>query len=168
MADKASYADKLRRVCRLGDPPLNAVFGESEEEDQRGMAATMSQLLDQKDGLHHPTKASPGERLPDGYSRSYAGFLLCDQRREVTVDQHIAFFLGGKPVEAQLFAWIAQLQTQVQGTILFGRHLGRGFFTLKTDHVDIVRALLLLIPYRTPIGICVFQRWTAGFNPNAD
>ena len=55
---------------------------------------------------------------------------------------------------------------QVNGIILFKRHLGHGFFTLKTDHVDTIRAFLLLTSYCTLVGIYIFQRWSVGFDPN--
>ena len=37
----------------------------------------------------HPTQPQDGESLPVGFSRSYAGFLLCKQKRIVKVDQDI-------------------------------------------------------------------------------
>ena len=37
----------------------------------------------------HVTKAEQGKKLPKGYSRSYAGFLLKDMKREISVNQAI-------------------------------------------------------------------------------
>lgn len=37
----------------------------------------------------HPIKAIPGEQLHAGYSRSYVGFLLRDEKRIVTVNQDV-------------------------------------------------------------------------------
>lgn len=35
----------------------------------------------------HPTMATPGESLPEGYARSSTGFLICNTILEVKVDQ---------------------------------------------------------------------------------
>jgi hypothetical protein len=39
---------------------------------------------------------------------------------------------------------------------------------LKTDSINIVSELLLLTLYWSSIGICIFQKWAVGFDPNAD
>lgn len=130
----------------------------------------------------HPTKAIPNETLPEGYARSYSGLLLRGGSREIMVDQavikqemaylqdHVAIasFVGGKPQEQQLTKWIGALQQQVGGTVKFGHNLGRGFFTLKTAASSTVRELLLLTPQRSHLGLCIFQRWTPGFDPEAE
>lgn len=46
-----------------------------------------------------------------------------------------------------------------------GRNIGRGFFILKTKDQDTVQQLLLATPYRGTRGLCIFQRWTADFEP---
>jgi hypothetical protein len=74
----------------------------------------------------HPTKAQEGEQLPPGYSRSYAGLLLKDLKRDITVNQDavkqemeylqtfavIAFFIGGKPPEHLMSGWMEKLKEQ--------------------------------------------------------
>jgi hypothetical protein len=37
----------------------------------------------------HPTKVTPGETLPEGYSRSYGGLFLRNLQQEIEVDQDI-------------------------------------------------------------------------------
>jgi hypothetical protein len=46
-----------------------------------------AQLLEA--GQLNPTKAEPSKSLPQGYTRSYVGFLIKDLQREVKVDQEI-------------------------------------------------------------------------------
>jgi hypothetical protein len=75
-------------------------------------------------------------------------------------------FIGAKPSKLALRPWLAQLQTQVSGTLTLGRNLGWGFFSIKTSDAKAVRDLLLL-SYRTSVGLCIFQRWIADFNPAA-
>jgi hypothetical protein len=104
-----TYADQLCRVRWLGD---------TWSEESTINAEDLSEIYDRPvacNGLH-PTRAMPGEELPEGYSRSYAGFLLRNQNREVEVDQDvvrqemdylvqfvvIASFIGGKPLEHTL------------------------------------------------------------------
>jgi hypothetical protein len=130
----------------------------------------------------HPTKVQKGEQLPPGYSRSYASLLLRDLKREIHVNQDAvkhemeflqayaitAFFIGGKPPEHLMYEWLEKLKDQVKGLLARGRNLGRGFFILKADDLDVVKNLLLLTPYRSKHGLFVFQRWIPNFNPNND
>jgi hypothetical protein len=80
----------------------------------------------------------------------------------------IASFVGGKPPEHMLQHWLNHLQHHISGTLILGRNLGKGFFLIKTGHTDTMKQLLLLTPYRSPAGLCIFQRWAPGFDPNAD
>jgi hypothetical protein len=130
----------------------------------------------------HPTKVQEGEQLPPGYSRSYAGLLLKDTKREIQVNQDavksemeylqafaiIAFFIGGKPSEHLMLGWLEKLKEQVQGPLVRGRNLGRGFFILKAAEPEVIKNLLMLTPYRSGCGLCVFQRWVPDFDPNTD
>jgi hypothetical protein len=89
----------------------------------------------------HLLKAVPGKELPASFSCSYAGFLLGNQDREITVDQNvvkqemdflsqfivIASFIGGCPSEQMLTLWLIQLQVRIEGAVALGRNLGRGF-----------------------------------------
>jgi hypothetical protein len=80
----------------------------------------------------------------------------------------IASFVGGKPLEPSLAPWLPHLQQQVQEVVLIGQNLGRRYLVLITKLVEIVRALLLLIPYRSPQGLCIFQPWIPGFDSEAE
>lgn len=172
-----SYADKLRRVRHLGDSLL-----EEDNGDTTSMMASIYSDRQPSRNVPHPVKAAPGETLPEGFSRNYAGFLLRDMKREIKVDQNvvkeemefysqfvvIANFIGGKPNEQALHQWLVPLQSQVKGALSLGRQLGRGFFSIKTASADVVRNLLLLTPYHSPYGLCIFQRWIPSFDPSAD
>ena len=68
----------------------------------------------------HPTKAAPGEELPEGFTRSYAGFLVRNVQREIEVDQDIVkeemeyliqflsivCFVGGALPQASILQWL--------------------------------------------------------------
>jgi hypothetical protein len=56
----------------------------------------------------------------------------------------------------------------LRGPITFGRFLGKGFFTVKKADAEAVRQLLLLSPFRSVAGMCIFQRWILDFDPEAD
>jgi hypothetical protein len=77
----------------------------------------------------------------------------------------IASFVVPKPSTLQ--QWLAQLRGVAKGTIALGQHLGRGFFILKAGSIETVQSLLLLIPHRSQFGLCIFQRWVVGFDPDA-
>ena len=178
-----SYADCARRVRRLGDPAEDALDPRDDDTAQ-SVADSLTQLHDHQSDptdILHPTKVTPGETLPEGYSCSYGG-LLRNLHQEIEVDQDIvrqeidylsqyvtiAFFLGGRPPEAQLYQCFGYLQAQVNGSIILGRNLGRSFFLLESDSPSTIQNLLLLTPYRSTVGICIFQWWMAGFDLNAD
>jgi len=69
-----------------------------------------------RDAKIHPTKATSGESLPEGFARSYVGFLICNTVMEVSVDQDVvkreteqlrkhvavAYFVGGRPLAVAL------------------------------------------------------------------
>jgi hypothetical protein len=40
--------------------------------------------------------------------------------------------------------------------------LGKGFFTFKTMAAESAKAFLFLTPYWSPLGLCVFQKWSPG------
>ncbi len=63
--------------------------------------------------------------------------------------------------------WIDTLQGKVQGKLTLGRSLGKGFFVIKTDSEDTISNLLMATPYRGSKGLCIFQKWTADFDPSS-
>jgi hypothetical protein len=203
MGSSGSYVDRLK-----GAPPTG-LFDLPRQNVYRGMAASVltcsasassrsgagsvaaaedvdmfEVFVSQGQNLHglHPTKAQLEEKLPEGFRRNYAGFLLRDLNREVEVNQDavkhemeylvkfatIVCFVGGRPTDHQLRNWLETLCKRVDGVITLGRNLGKGFFLLKANHEEVARKLLPLTPYRSTEGMCVFQHWTAGFNPNVE
>jgi hypothetical protein len=76
----------------------------------------------------------------------------------------IAFFIGGRPPESQMQGWLGKLKEQAQGPLARGRNLGRGFFIIKADDQEVVKNLLLLTPFRSEQGLCVFQEWSPNFD----
>jgi hypothetical protein len=132
----------------------------------------MSEVFEsQGQNLHglHPMKAQPEEKLPEGFRRNYAGFLLRDLNREVEVNQDavkhemeylakfatIACFVGGRPTDHQLRNWLETLCKRVDGVITLGRSLGKGFFLLKANHEEVARKLLPSL-HTDQQKVCVF------------
>lgn len=126
----------------------------------------------------HPTRASVGESLPAGFSRSCTGFLLCDEILEVPVNQAtvkqdteflknhaiVAYFVGGQQSQTSLNNWLAVLQKEVGEWVGVGRTLGRGFFQVLCKHPAATQKVLMLTPHKSRWGTCILQTWTPGFN----
>lgn len=82
----------------------------------------------EKHDKFHPTYAALYEILPDGFSQSCTGFLLCNKVLEVEVDQAtirkdskylqeqkiVAYFVGGKQSSLVIANWVGSLQKQVR------------------------------------------------------
>lgn len=189
MEGSTSYADKVRGLIPATrfDPMIDEAGGYREQDVEMKQAdaeLTVQTVLTEQIpevGNLHPIKASPGEKLPDGYSRSYAGFLLRDTNRVVSVNQDIVrqemeylathaaigCFVEGRPSQNEMPAWINSLQSKVRGQLILGRNLGKGFFVIKADSKDTVTNLLLATPYRGSKGLCIFQKWTPDFDPTS-
>lgn len=171
----ASYADRVRGRVAV---PWTMLQDTTECIIQA--AEIMEVVVVTASGGLHPTKSQPGEQLPEGFSRSYAGFLIRDLQREIRVDQAvineevnylsefaaIACFVGGRPPASQLRQWTEQLQHTVQGNLSIGRNLGKGFFVMKATSPEAMKRLLLTTPHRSPQGLCIFQKWIPGFCPS--
>jgi hypothetical protein len=124
------------------------------------------------------TKASLGEILPQGYSHSYVGFLLKDNKCVVRVNEDvvktkmaylhdhtiIASFIGEKLPPNAFNAWLAFLNQKVGGKVLFDCSLGKRFFMLKSDKPIMVKKLLMLTPFKTSWEFAIFQEWVPSFN----
>lgn len=94
----------------------------------------------------HPTKATPGEKLPDGVERSSAGFLiktsshkveLCKEKIKKEMDFYqkkvvIAYFVGRRLSPQRMNDWLASVAKEVEGECQLGRDLGHGFFQVMT------------------------------------
>jgi hypothetical protein len=199
MGSHGSYADRVRGTSSAGSfdfPRQNVYRGRTSESVDTSATARLARegasedvnmadvIESQGTRAHgiHPTKAQPEEKLPEGFRRNYARFLLRNLNREVEVNQDavkhemeflvkfatIACFVGGRPSENLLKQWLGTLGERVDGVITMGRNLGKGFFLLKANHGAVAKKLLPLTPYRSAEGMCVFQSWKPGFDPSAE
>ena len=84
--------------------------------------------------------------------------------------QYVAIMcvIGGSPAMSTIPGWIAQVQVVLRSPITFGYFLGKGFFIIKTADAEVVRQLLLLFPFCSIIGMCIFQRWIPDFDLKVD
>lgn len=48
----------------------------------------------------------------------------------------------------------------------FYRNVGKGFFFLVNEDTDALHNTLMLSPFKSKWGICMFQSWIPGFNPD--
>lgn len=90
----------------------------------------------------HPIKATLGESLLEGFSRSYAGFWLRDNKRVIEVNQAIvkqkidylvafaviACFVEVRPLHHKMKEWLSTLQEKVCDRLILERNLGKSFF----------------------------------------
>lgn len=118
---------------------------ETRQTDAERIVKAMFTESDGTTSYLHPVKATPGEKLPDGFSRSYAGFLLREDKRVIQVDQTIVkqemdylasfavieSFVKGKPPQHEMQAWLEALQTKVRGKLPMGRSLGKASLLLR-------------------------------------
>lgn len=176
----ASFADKVRSTNALpssngqqrGQPVIPTMTDEIEEDLIEAIT-----LQSNEAGIH-PTKATDGEQLPEGYTHSYGGFLLRQEPRIVRVDQRLvqremeflsrhvlmAFFVGGRPSQHTMPQWLETLQRQARGHVGIGRNLGRGFFQLRAKDAGTAQKLLTLTPFKSRWGNCVMQKWIPNFD----
>lgn len=184
MAD--SYADRVRR--EVAHAPVQPTISEDRRgvEQQLRREAVEPELLaafsnaGRNDPIH-PTRARVGEVLPPGFTRSAVGLLLCNNVKEVRVNQEtiraamsnlqhhssIAYFVGGRQSSDTLRQWIASVQTQINESVTIGRDLGRGFFQIRTSSLVATQKVLMLTPHHSKWGTCIIQAWTPRFNPNS-
>jgi hypothetical protein len=167
----------------VASSPQNRAGVAATDREQTEFVETVNQVLEHRASRSdpRPTKPDRDESLPDGYSRSYAGFLLKGGDREIEVNQDvveqemewlqnfavIACFLGGTPLAYQLRNWIEDLKAEV-GLVTMGRILGQGFFVLRAKETEVIKALLTLTPWRSKYGMCIFQKWVPGFDPSEE
>jgi hypothetical protein len=50
--------------------------------------------------------------------------------------------------------------------VSFKVDMGRGFIFLSTDNAMVTKKVLALTPHATPWGVCIYQGWTLGFDPD--
>ena len=166
----ASFAEKVRGPKPPAGthelPPTPSLSTAQTDEIEADLVEAIN--LQNRNAVIHPTQAVDGETLPEGYSRSYGGFLLRNNPRIVPVDQHmvrremeflsrhvlLAFFVGGRPPQHAIPKWLELIQRQVGGFVSIGRNLGRGFFQLRTKDSGTVQKLLTSPP-SNPAGAIV-------------
>jgi hypothetical protein len=177
-----SYADVLRAKL-VHAPAVPPKVAEAEREQARREEAIEPELVAAVTNLGKfdkipPTRAIPGEELPQGFERSCTGFLLSNKLLEVKVNQAtvkrdsehlqkhaiVAYFVGGQQSPAALTQWVIVLQKQVGDWVGIGRSLGRGFFQLLSRQPAVTQKILMLTPYKSRWGTCIFQTWMPGFN----
>lgn len=169
----ASFVEKVRG-------PTSAQIPKGQHQDPATTSASTEEVeadlveainIQSSNATIHPTQATEGEKLSDGYSQNYGGFLLRQDTRIIPVDQRmvrremeylsrhvlLAFFVGGRPSQHSLPHWIESVQCQVGGYVAIGRNLGRGFFQLRTKDAGIAHKLLTLTPFKSRWGNCVMQ-----------
>jgi hypothetical protein len=189
MAEKtasASYADILKE--KLAHAPADPTRLEIErcreealKEDavEPELVAVVSNMG--KFDKIHPTRAVAGEILPEGFSRSCTGFLLCNEVLKVRVNQEIvkldivhlqkhavvAYFVGGQQSLVAINQWLSVLQRQVGDWIGLGRELGHGFFQILSKQEATTQKILMLTPHKSRWGSCILQTWSPrSFLPN--
>jgi hypothetical protein len=178
----ASYADALRaQVAHAPVEPsrsekvnMSAQEGKNDVVEPELVAAVTNMG---KHAEFHPTVATEGEQLPEGYTRSGSGFLVCTTPCEVQVNQttvrrdmeHLqkhsimAYFVGGMQRSQAVAQWVASLQAEVGAWVGIGRDLGRGFFQIYTKSFITTRKILMLTPHRSRWGTCLLQSWMSNF-----
>lgn len=179
----ATFANKVRQgpqnvVTHNPDNTRPSDFGRASDDTDPALIDAIN--FQGNSAKIHPTKAEDGELLPDGYSRSYVGFLFRTTCREIEVNQSVvkkeidylqrhvvlASFVGGRPSSAILSYWIEHLKRHIGGWVAIGRNLGRGFFQLRLRDPGMLQKLLMLTPYRTRWGTCIMQNWVPNFDPS--
>lgn len=79
----------------------------------------------------------------------------------------ITKFVGPKPPPQDLKRWLQTLNQELRGNmLLLCRNFGKGFFFLIGDDSNAFNSALMLSPFKTKWGACMFQSWVPGFNPD--
>jgi hypothetical protein len=128
-----------------------------------------------------PFKEQIGEVPPPNMERNFNGFLMRKDAVTFKVDSEklkariaklkdqllIAKFVGTKPPIREMDAWLQTLNQALRGeTLTFCRNVGKGFFFLASEDSDALHNALMLSPFKSKWGTCMFQSWIPGFNPD--
>lgn len=178
-----SYADTLR--SRLAHAPIRKSskkeqalaerLARHEKVEPELVAATTH--LGQFTKIH-PTRATPGETLPEGVTRSSSGFLiktashkvaLCKEKVQKEMEYYqkrviIAYLVGGRFSQRSLQDWVAALSKEVQEDCRIRRELSHGFFQLITKQEAASQKILMLTPHLSKWETCILQPWIPSFN----
>lgn len=79
----------------------------------------------------------------------------------------IAKFRGPKPAPEALEIWLQTLDLKLKdGALTLSRNVGRAFFFLAGKEKEALHNALMMSPYKSQWGTCMFQRWVPNFNPD--
>ena len=130
-------------------------------------------------GKLNPFKMRIGETLPSNVERNFSGFLIQKEAITFKVDTQklnariallkdqllIAKFIGTKPQIQDINAWLQTLNLALRGnTLTICQNVGKGFFFLSSDNSDALHNALMLSPFKSKWGTCIFQSWIPRFN----
>lgn len=78
----------------------------------------------------------------------------------------IACFVGARPQWADFLLWLDTLNAELNtGKASFSHTEGRNFFCLETSGAETTKEILTKTPFKSQWGMCIFQEWIQGFNP---
>ena len=179
-AGTQSYAAALQ--SRLAHAPTKATPQENKEVAERllrqdRVEPELMAALGRFSKIH-PTRATPGESLPEGLQRSSTGFLIKTSAQQVRLSKEkiqkemehfqskviIAYFVGGRISSRASSDWAKALSTEIKEACTIGRDLGSGFFQITTNGATATQKILMLTPHLSQWGTCIMQPWIPGFN----
>jgi hypothetical protein len=184
MGSSSCYADALRR--EVEHAPIKQTASEEARQAAQQLreemiepelvVATMNQG---RFAAIHNTKATLGESLLDGFTRSKLGFLLLVELLKVKIDEDkvkkemeqvekivvIAYFMEGQQAPKVLLDWLADLGKEIQEELKLGMDLGHVFFQIICKGEAAAQKVLMRTPYHSKWGTSIMQPWCAGFNP---
>lgn len=75
--------------------------------------------------------------------------------------------MGTKPDLKAMSRWLQTLNLKFkEGSFSFSINVGKGYFFLVGSEKDVIHNALMLSPYRSQWGTCMFQSWILGLNPD--
>lgn len=85
----STFADRVRGPALAQTPGFRQPGCTDSASPTDNIEADLVEVisLQHSNATLHPTRATPDEILPEGYSRSYGGFLLRQDSRIINVDQ---------------------------------------------------------------------------------
>jgi hypothetical protein len=164
----------------LLDPMMAEVAEYLEDEQGDGRGFLSSTIAAQTRNCEvNPIRAHQGQKLLEGSYRNFAGFLIRDSAREISIDESIVdaetarlrsrmmigCFVGKKPTALEFEDWLVNLNEELgDGSVWFSHYEGKGFFSLEANNEETQRKVLTSLPQRNLRGMCSLQPWVPGFN----
>ena len=159
--------------------------GEAQQQDVAMPDAVIELMAEANNQIStdelNPFKEQIGEVLPPNLERNFSGFLMRKDAVKFKVDTQklnariamlkeqllIAKFVGTKPPIQEMNPWLQTVNQALRGeTLIFCRNVGKGFFFLASEDSDALHNALMLSPFKSKWGTCMFQSWIPGFNPD--